>query len=92
MAMIANIAEPATPVALDGAFVTVPRAIGPQASRARSLASSLNIHGPSLVVVPDKVDAILKASGEASGKGRLKAALDAGTSAADGSASRRRPI
>jgi hypothetical protein len=42
-------------------------------SPARSLAPSLDIHGPSLVVVvPDKAGAILEACGEASGKGGSK--------------------
>ena len=74
MAMIAEITQPATPVTLGGAFAAVPpRSIDPYASPARSLAPSLNIHGPSLVVVvPDKVDAVIEARGEVGGKGGPK--------------------
>ncbi len=73
MTMIAKITEPVTPVALGGAFATVPRNAAAQASPARFCAPSLNIHGPSLVVVvPDKVDAILEACGEVGATGGSK--------------------
>ena len=73
MTMIAKITDPVTPVALGGAFATVPRNPRRTSISARSRAPSLNIHGPSLVVVvPDKVDAILEACGEVGAKGGSK--------------------
>jgi hypothetical protein len=61
MTMKATITEPVAPVALD-AFGTIrPRDVAPKAS---PRPTSVTIRGPSLVVVvPDKVDAVLGACG-----------------------------
>lgn len=74
MTMHAKITKPVAPVALDDAFGTIrQRNVAPSASPHRPLPPSVNIHGPSLVVVvPDKVDAIIEACSEAGRKGSPK--------------------
>lgn len=73
MTMIAKITEPVTPVALGGAFATVPRGVAPSASARRAVPPSVNPNSPSLViVVPDPIDAIVEVGSEAGLKGGSK--------------------
>jgi hypothetical protein len=74
MTMIAKITDPVAPVALDGAFASVPRrSVAPGASPRRAVAPSVTPNGPSLViVVPDPLDAIVEVGKEAGLKGGSK--------------------
>ncbi|SEB81169.1 hypothetical protein SAMN05519104_0166 [Rhizobiales bacterium GAS188] len=69
MTMHARIAKPVVPAVLDDAFAARRRNAAPRACRPHQPPASVAIHGPSLViVVPDKLDAVLGACREAGGK------------------------
>jgi hypothetical protein len=70
MTMHARIAKPVVPAVLGDTFATARRRdAAPRASGPHQPPASVAIHGPSLViVVPDKLDAVLGACREAGGK------------------------